>query len=188
MNYEETIQKLISGDFDDATPEERDKVIEQIIHASALAASILAVAPVPFIEMPIQVTMVRAIGKVYGYTLDKKVIYEILSSIGGSIVLRQLVRFIPGVGAIANLSKVYGTTWAMGIAADYYFRQNREVVKEELMRMFKMTQKEKTLEKEKEMEKNRIPERLQTLWELFQKNLITPEEYRKKREEILSQL
>ncbi|MCI0528834.1 MAG: SHOCT domain-containing protein, partial [Nitrospira sp.] len=96
--------------------------------------------------------------------------------------------FIPGIGAIASISKVYGTTWAMGVTADYYFRQNREVVKEELMRMFKMTQKEKTLEKQRQMEENRIAERLQTLWDLFQKNLITQEEYNKKREEILSKL
>jgi uncharacterized protein (DUF697 family) len=188
MSYEDTIQKLISGDFDDATPEEREKVIEQIIHASAVASSVLAMSPLPFVEMPIQVTMVRAIGKVYGYTIDKKVVFEILSSIGGSIVLRQLIRFIPGMGAIANISKIYGTTWAMGVAADYYFRQNREVVKEELMRMFKMTQKEKTAEKEKQIEAGHITERLQTLWDLFQKNLITQEEYRRKREEILSQL
>jgi len=188
MNYEETLQKLISGDFDDTTPEEREKVIEQIIHASALAASVLAISPVPFIETPLQVTMVRAIGKVYGYTLDKKVIFEILSAIGGSVMLRQLIRFIPGVGTIANISKIYGTTWAMGVTADYYFRQNREVVKEELMRMFKMTQKEKMVEKQKQLEEGRIAERLQTLWDLFQKNLISQEEYRKKREEILARL
>jgi hypothetical protein len=42
--------------------------------------------------------MVRGIGKVYEQELDEKVVLEIMSVIGGNVLLRQLMRLIPYVG------------------------------------------------------------------------------------------
>ncbi len=63
--YKELIQKLVSGDFSQATQHERDTTVIQIIHASALTSAMISIIPVPLIETPIQITMVRGIGKVY---------------------------------------------------------------------------------------------------------------------------
>ena len=63
--YKSLIQRLISGNFAQATQQERDKTVMAIIHASAVTSTALSIIPVPMVETPVQITMVRAIGKVY---------------------------------------------------------------------------------------------------------------------------
>ena len=186
--YKELIQKLVSGDFSQATQKERDQTVTKIIHASAVTSAVISIIPVPLIESPIQITMVRSIGKVYDQELDEKIVLEIMSVIGGNVLLRQLMRLIPYVGFVANVSRVYGTTWAIGSAAEYYFKNDREVEKEELMRIFKTVLKQKTEEKEDEMYEKHTEERLEELQSLLDKQLITQEEYDQKRETILAEL
>jgi uncharacterized protein (DUF697 family) len=191
MNYEEyktLLQRILAGDFEQATQKERDEIVLTITHASAVTSSVISIIPVPLIESPIQITMVRAIGQVYNQELDEKVVLEILSVIGGNVLLRQLIKLIPYVGVIVNISRVYGTTWAIGAAAEYYFKHNREVEKEELLKVFKTVLKQKTREKETEMKERKTEERLEELKKLLSKELITQEEYDKKREEIISEL
>ena len=186
--YKDLIQKLVSGDFTEITQEDRDSTVAKIIHASALTSTLISIIPVPLIETPIQITMVRSIGKVYEQELDEKVVMEIMSVVGGNYLLRQLMRLIPYVGFVVNVSRVYGTTWAIGSAAEYYFKHDREVEKEELMRVFKTVLKQKTQEKEQEMTERHTEERLEELKSLLNKELITQEEYDKKREAIISEL
>ena len=192
MNYYEEykalIQKIVSGDFTQTTQQERDNTVARIIPASALTSTLISIIPVPMIETPIQITMVRAIGKVYEQELDEKVVLEIMSVIGGNVLLRQLMRLIPYVGFVMNVSRVYGTTWAIGATAEYYFKHNREVEKEELMRVFKAVLKQKTQEKEQEMYERHTEERLEELKKLLDKQLITQEEYDQKRKVIISEL
>ena len=186
--YKSLIQRLISGNFAQATQQERDKTVMAIIHASAVTSTALSIIPVPMVETPVQITMVRAIGKVYEQDLDEKVVLEILSVVGGNYLLRQLLRLIPYVGWAINLSRVYGATWAMGAAAEYYFKHDREVEKEELMKVFKTVLKQKTQEKEKERTDRRVIERLEELKSLLDKKLISQEEYDRKREVIIEEL
>lgn len=191
MNYDEYkqfIQRLFSDDFEQATQKERDEMVVTIIHASAITSTAISIIPVSFIETPVQITMVRAIGRVYGQELDEKVILEIASVLGGNFLLRQLLKLIPYVGFVVNISRVYGTTWGIGAMAEYYFKHNREVEKEELMRVFKTVLKQKTKEKETDMQAKRVEERLAELKTLLDKQLITQAEYDKKREAILSEL
>lgn len=186
--YKSLIQRLISGNFGQATQQERDKTVMAIIHASAVTSTALSIIPLPMVETPVQITMVRAIGKVYEQDLDEKVVLEILSVVGGNYLLRQLLRLIPYVGWAVNLSRVYGATWAMGASAEYYFKHDREVEKEELMKVFKTVLKQKTQEKEKDMTDRRVVERLEELKGLLDKKLITQEEYDRKREAIIEEL
>ncbi len=191
MNYEEyksLLQRLLAGDFEQATQKERDEIVFTITQASAVTAAAVSIIPVPLIESPIQITLVRAIGQVYNQELDEKVVLEILSVIGGNVLLRQLIKLIPYVGVIVNISRVYGTTWAIGAAAEYYFKHNREVEKEELLRVFNTVLKQKTREKETDMRERHTEERLEELGKLLHKDLITQEEYDKKREAIISEL
>ena len=186
--YTSLIQRLVSGNFAQVTQAERDKTVMAVIHASAVASTALSMIPLPMVETPVQIVMVRAIGKVYEQELDEKIVVEILSILGGNFALRQLMRFIPYVGFLVNISRVYGTTWAMGAAAEYYFKHDREVEKEELMRVFKTVLKQKTQEKEKDMKDRHTPERLQELKSLLDKKFISQEEYDRKREAILEEL
>ncbi len=186
--YKSLIQRMISGNFSQVTQQERDKTVMTIIHASAVTSTALSIIPVPMVETPVQITMVRAIGKVYEQDLDEKVVLEILSVLGGNFLLRQLLRLIPYVGWVVNISRVYGTTWAMGAAAEYYFKHDREVEKEELMKVFKTVLKQKTQEKEKDMTDRRTFERLEELKGLLDKKLISQEEYDQKRAIIIEEL
>ncbi len=186
--YKTLIQRMISGNFSQVTQQERDKTVMAIIHASAVTSTALSIIPLPMVETPVQITMVRAIGKVYEQDLDEKVVLEILSVLGGNFLLRQLLRLIPYVGWVVNISRVYGTTWAMGAAAEYYFKHDREVEKEELMKVFKTVLKQKTQEKEKDMTDRRTFERLEELKGLLDKKLISQEEYDQKRAIIIEEL
>ncbi|MBD3304886.1 DUF697 domain-containing protein [candidate division KSB3 bacterium] len=186
--YKELIQSLISGDFSQASQEERDRTVNKIIHASAVTSALVSIIPLPLIESPIQITMVRSIGNVYEQELDEKVVLEIMSVIGGNVLLRQLIKLIPYAGFVVNVSRVYGTTWAIGAAAEYYFKHDREVEKEELMQVFKSVLKQKTQEKEQEMKEKHTEERLEQLQSLLEKHLISQEEYDKKREAIIAEL
>ncbi len=186
--YKDLIQRLVSGDFSQVSQQERDNTITKIIHASAVTSTLVSIIPLPMIETPIQITMVRSIGMVYEQDLDEKVVLEIMSVIGGNVLLRQLMRLIPYVGFVVNLSRVYGTTWGLGAAAEYYFKHDREVEKEELMRVFKSVLKQKTKEKEDEMTEQHTEERLEELKKLLDKELISQEEFDKKREVIIAEL
>lgn len=186
--YKDLIQRLVSGDFSQSSQQERDNTITKIIHASAVTSTLVSIIPLPLIETPIQITMVRSIGKVYEQDLDEKVVLEIMSVIGGNVLLRQLMRLIPYVGFVVNLSRVYGTTWGLGAAAEYYFKHDREVEKEELMRVFKTVLKQKTKEKENQMTERHTEERLEELKKLLDKELISQEEFDKKREAIIAEL
>ncbi|MCP4401004.1 MAG: hypothetical protein GY801_27370 [bacterium] len=186
--YKDLIQRLVSGDFSQVSQQERDNTITKIIHASAVTSTLVSIIPLPMIETPIQITMVRSIGMVYEQDLDEKVVLEVMSVIGGNVLLRQLMRLIPYVGFVVNLSRVYGTTWGLGAAAEYYFKHDREVEKEELMRVFKSVLKQKTKEKEDEMTEQHTEERLEELKKLLDKELISQEEFDKKREVIIAEL
>jgi uncharacterized protein (DUF697 family) len=186
--YKDLIQKLVSGDFSQSTQKERDDIVTKIIHASSVTSALVSIIPLPMIETPVQITMVRSIGKVYEQELDEKVVLEIMSVIGGNVLLRQLIRLIPYAGFVVNVSRVYGTTWALGAAAEYYFKHDREVEKEELMKIFKSVLKQKTQEKEDEMKEKGAEERLGELKDLLDKQLISQEEYDKKREAIIADL
>lgn len=192
MNYEEYvkfIQRIVAGDFENATPKERDDAVMAIIHASSVTSALVSLIPVPLVESPVQIMMVRAIGQVYGQQLDEKVVIEVFSVVGSNYLIRQIVlRFIPGVSWLINPTRVYAMTWAVGMTAEYYFKHNREVEKEELMRVFKTVLKQKTREKEAEVKDRHIEERLNDLKTLFDKGLITQDEYNRKREVIISEL
>ena len=88
--YEDTLKRLLKGDFAELPPGERKAKTEQIIKTSAMAAMALGATPVPLLEMPVMAAMVRAIGKVYGVnSIGKKAMLEIAAAMGGGLVMRQ---------------------------------------------------------------------------------------------------
>ncbi len=187
--YEDTLKRLVSGDFSDLSPEEREKKTEQIIQASAVAAMAMAAVPLPLLEMPVLAAMVRAIGKVHGSQAEgKKVMLEIAAAVGGGLVLRQAMRFIPFVGGMANVSRIYGTTWALGRTAQFYFSGKRAPSAEDLRKVFQETVEAKVSEQEARMASGKLAAKLQTLEELRKKKLISEEEYLEKRSALLATL
>jgi len=120
--YKETLGRLRTGSFDDLTPEAREAQVELIIQAGARAAVLASSAPIPFLEMPVLALMVQAIARVYGVERStRKVMAELAGAMGGGLVLRQLFRRLPIIGALTQSARIHATTLALGYTAKRHY-------------------------------------------------------------------
>lgn len=185
--YQDTLTRLLKGGFADIPPEERREKTDQIIRASAAAAMAMGATPVPFLEMPVIAAMVRAIGKVYGVdTISKKAMLEIAAAMGGGLLVRQAFRLIPFVGAMAGVSRVYATTWAVGRAAQFYFSGGQDMPGQSIRQVFDETMEAK--QRDQGAGGESLEERLRKLDDLYQKKLISEQDYLNKKRELLDSL
>lgn len=69
------VSRYLNGDFSKSTPDEKIKCAENVRTICALTAAMVAPQPIPIADIwiitPIQYTMVRAIGNIYGYKLSE---------------------------------------------------------------------------------------------------------------------
>jgi uncharacterized protein (DUF697 family)/predicted GTPase len=95
----------------------------------SIAAGACAAVPLPLATMPvltgIQISMVTALGKLYGRVLTPAQAGGLVSTIAGGFVAqtigRELVKLIPGFGSVIAASWATAYTWALGEAACVYF-------------------------------------------------------------------
>lgn len=195
--YKEVIDRVLAGDYDDATESERREAVQRVIQLSALAAGAVAFQPLPLLDTvlisPIQIAMVQAVGRIHGHKLDEKSILEMLSTFGASIlaqnVILSAVKFIPFFGWLTGISMAYALTWAIGEVSDYYFREGRGVTQQELKERFQEVYSRKKSEKEASLKQaggERLKDRLAQLQEALDAGLLTQEEFDRKRMDILA--
>ncbi len=99
-----------------------------ILPFSVMAGAVAAV-PLPLATMPVltavQVSMVGALGQLYGQTLSPSQAGGVVSAIAGGFLAqaigRELIKFIPGFGSVIAASWASAYTWALGEAACVYF-------------------------------------------------------------------
>lgn len=99
-----------------------------IMSASMMSATAAAV-PVPWIDLPvvagIQADMMRRIGALYGQPMDAQQFLKLSGAVTGPMMLRQgvreLLKFIPGVGSTANAAMAFASTYALGKSCCWYF-------------------------------------------------------------------
>jgi uncharacterized protein (DUF697 family) len=195
MGYLDTINRVTTGNYETATPEERAAAVKEVITVCAVGASAVTIQPFPVADVllmsPIQIGMVQAIGKVHGHKLDKKAILEILSTFGASLVAQNVImaaaKLIPFLGSVVAMSMAYALTYAIGEVSDYYFQHGRGVSTSELQDRFKSIYKEKKAEKEREAKENKsLKQKLDALKKARETGVITEEEFAKKKEEVLA--
>lgn len=195
MGYLETVQRVATGDFENASEDERKAAVKEVITVCAVAASAVTIQPFPVADVilmsPIQIGMVQAIGKVHNHKLDKKTVLEILSTFGASIVAQNVimaaVKLVPFLGSVVAMSMAYALTYAIGEVSDYYFKNGRGVSPSELKERFKSIYKEKKAEKEREAKGNKsLKEKLDSLKKAYEQGVITEEEFNKKKEDVLA--
>ncbi len=195
MKWTETVKRVMDGDYREATPEERREAVRDLIQVCSIASSVVAVQPIPFVDTaliaPIQIAMVQGIGRVHGFSLDKKSILEILSTFGASIVAQNVImaaaKFIPFLGWAVSVSMAYALTYAIGEVSDYYFRAGRGVSSSELQDMFKRVYEDKKKEKEQANKGNdTMKNKLEALKKAREAGVLTDEEFEKKKEELLA--
>ncbi|NOY25390.1 MAG: DUF697 domain-containing protein [Oligoflexia bacterium] len=192
--YAETFQRVLDGDYTDATPEDRAAAVREVIEMGAGAAAVVSFQPIPLLDLvlvsPIQIGMVQAIGRIHGYRLDHKSVLEILSTFGASILAQNLVmssvKFIPFAGFIAAPAMAYALTWAIGEVSEHYFENGRGVDQDELRDMFKKVYREKKAEKvAAHRHDNTLKSRLEQLAEAREAGMLSEEEFEAKKAEIL---
>ena len=192
--YLETLKRVMDGDYENASQEEKDEAIRDVIRVCSIAAAAVTIQPIPLLDSalisPIQIAMVQAIGRVHGYKLDKKSIVEILSTFGASLVAQNLImaaaKLIPFAGWIITTSMAYALTWAVGEVSDHYFRGGRGVPQSELKEMFKRVYEQKKSEKQSAHKADdTLKSKLEMLKKAFEAGLLTEEEFARKKEDLL---
>jgi uncharacterized protein (DUF697 family) len=193
--WTETVKRVMDGDYREASEEERRDAVRDLIKVCSVASSVVAIQPIPFVDTaliaPIQIAMVQGIGRVHGFSLDKKSIIEMLSTFGASIVAQNVImaaaKFIPFLGWAVSISMAYALTYAIGEVSDYYFRSGRGVSSSELQDMFKRVYQEKKKEKEQAHKgDDALKEKLDALNKAKAAGILTDDEYEKKKEELLA--
>jgi len=105
-----------------------------VILTHALAAGGVALVPVPAVDLPgvlaIQARMCRQIAKIYHQDLNTRGVAELFGTLGTGVFLRlggrELLKFIPGAGAIMASVYAAGMTYALGLTLSAYFSRVRD--------------------------------------------------------------
>ncbi len=140
--HAEAMREYNTGDYTNLQPEERKKKATEVRNLSAAAASALAPMPIPFAHVwaitPVQLAMVRAIGNIYGYKLDKRAVQkELLPVIGGGVlgktIFLELMKLgLPGVGGVGSAAFVWVWTQSMGRVAEAFYANGMRPGREQL--------------------------------------------------------
>jgi uncharacterized protein (DUF697 family) len=106
------------------------RALPHILGYSTLAATAGAF-PIPWVDLlvlpSIQSRMIYDLAKVYGQPLDAQRFMEVAGTLGSGIMVRQaareVVKFIPYVGAVAGGALAGASTFALGKAFCYYYQR-----------------------------------------------------------------
>lgn len=192
--YADTLKRVMEGDFAEASLEEKQQTVRELIQVCSITSAAVAISPIPLVDTallaPIQVGMVQGIGRVHGHRLDKRAVIEMLSTFGASIVAQNVImaaaKFVPFFGWVVSISMAYALTYAIGEVSDHYFNSGRDVDADELKRMFDQVYKQKREEKEAEHKSNRtLKDKLEQLKEARRDGLLTEDEFNAKKEDLL---
>lgn len=123
------IEQLLEGETGAKIGSLYRDVARRYILAFSLMAATLAAVPLPLATMPVltalQVSMVGALGRLYGQTLNPSQAGGVVSAIAGGFVAqavgRELVKFVPVLGSAIAASWAAAYTWALGEGACVYF-------------------------------------------------------------------
>ena len=189
QDFDDTMRRLLRGDFADLSDAERRERVEQVIGLSAMAAMAVAATPVPFLELPVQAAMVRAIARIHGRDKSgREALWELAAALGGALVLRQLFRLLPLVGPLPFLSRIYGATYALGRVAHATYAAGAAPRPEALRRLYEATARAQAHAESEHLARSDVASTLRTLEALHAHALITESEYRRKRDEVLATL
>jgi len=191
----ETVKRVLDGNYTEASDEEKQRAVEQLVRVCSVAAGAVTIQPFPFVDTalvtPIQIAMVQGIGKIHGYKLDAKSILEMLGTFGASIVAQNVImaaaKFIPFFGWVVSISIGYALTWAIGEVSDHYFKNGRNVDEAELKEMFQSIFSRKKAEKTEQHKSNKtLRDKLAQLKKAHADGLLTDAEFEAKKTELLA--
>jgi small GTP-binding protein len=123
-----------------AMPSVRDHVVNQIIRRTAWVNALIALSPVPGLDIPLllvsQTRLVLRIAAVYGESMSVSHARELLTTMAGSLLSRylgqQLAKLVPGLGWLVSAALSAMTTWGIGQASRQYFEAGGRIGAEPL--------------------------------------------------------
>lgn len=198
-------RKVMQGDIAQATYNEKIEAVFEAQRACAMVAAAVAAQPVPLADvallLPIQVRMVQAIGKMHGHAIDKGSVRELLDiyglGIAAQLALISASKLIPGIGSLAAPSVAYAMTLAIGELADHFVQHGRGVLPRPLTAAWLQDKNVKqTFQKLVRRRRDEfvqiakqdggLPEKLEQLRIAYTKDLMSEDEYKKMKSEVLS--
>ena len=128
-------------------PAERTAEIQEDTLKYAILCAGLGAMPIPgaslvtdLLVVGLQVKLVRDIGSYWGHTLDKAEARALVSGMAGSVALRiginSLAKLVPGWGSALGAATSFGSTVAIGRAAEAYFSNGAAMSPEELRKSY----------------------------------------------------
>jgi len=136
-------EMIVAGD-----PDIKRMKARKIIQTAAISLAGLVILPLPFSDIfflvPVQCSMVYAIGQVYDSNEDiHKVISELLAASGfsvfGEITALVLANFLPVIGKLISAPFIYGWTCGMGEIAIKYFETKGNIDYSEIRDIYNKT-------------------------------------------------
>lgn len=111
----------------------KKKVAQKIIIIMSGIASIIAIEPIPFADMPLltglQILTIILVAYISGREITKKTATEFLTAVGANVGIafavresvRSAVKIVPGAGHVLSAAVAGGVTYGIGQAAISYF-------------------------------------------------------------------
>jgi uncharacterized protein (DUF697 family) len=128
--FKEEIKEYLTADFSSLSLEQKRQKVAEVSQKAAFAGAAVAPIPLPFADVftitPIQMTMVAAIGNIYGYQFNEKQIKAVFATIAGGWLGQQtcLALFkigLPGAGGFMGAAFVFAWTKGLAKVASLYF-------------------------------------------------------------------
>ena len=120
-------------------PEDEKKKCHYVIHAAAVAAGGIGIAPIPGTDITpicaVQVTMILGLAKIFDIPITSEMAKAQAKSymVGqfGKVLAGQLTKIIPFVGSVSNATIAVALTECLGwdVAEDFYKRSLKEKLK-----------------------------------------------------------
>jgi len=115
----------------------------RVIRQAAIFSGLMAVQPVPMLDIPLQVVVqvgvVMRVGAAYGYTptggMNREVMGTVVSTLGLRYLVLALVKFIPFIGSLVSGVLCALMTYLLGEAAIRYYEAGATVPLRDFLRL-----------------------------------------------------
>lgn len=115
----------------------------RVIRQAAILSGLMAVQPVPMLDIPLQVVVqvgvVMRVGAAYGYTptggMNREVMGTVVSTLGLRYLVLALVKFIPFIGSVVSGVLCALMTYVLGEAAIRYYEAGATVPLRDFLRL-----------------------------------------------------
>jgi small GTP-binding protein len=123
----------------------RRQMARRVIRNTSIINFLIGIEPIPLIDIPLllasQVRLTLRIAAIYGEGMAADRAKELLSTIGGGILLRyaaqEAVKLFPGPGWIISGAIAAAGTWAMGQVTMAYFESKKLLSRGQMRELYK---------------------------------------------------